>query len=75
MLKNGTQFSAYREDPLGWLDSPTPFEEIRNKFMRNVEFSKTVSEKNALKALGMFEHLEDIDKVTKIVKLLVRSKH
>jgi 2-methylcitrate dehydratase PrpD len=73
-LKDGREFSAYREDPLGWLDSPTPFEEIRNKFMRNVEFSKTVPEKNALKALGMFEHLEDVEKVAKIVKLLVPSK-
>jgi hypothetical protein len=42
--------------------------------MRNVEFSKTVPEKNALKALGMFEHLEDVEKVAKIVKLLVPSK-
>jgi 2-methylcitrate dehydratase PrpD len=73
-LKNGSQFSAYREDPLGWLDSPTPLEEIRNKFMRNVEFSQTVSQKNAVKALGMFEHLEDVDKVAKIVKLLVAGK-
>ena len=47
-LKNGQEFSAYREDPLGWLDSPTSFEEIRNKFMRNVEFSKTVPQKNAV---------------------------
>jgi 2-methylcitrate dehydratase PrpD len=73
-LKDGREFSAYREDPLGWLDSPTPFEEIRKKFMRNVEFSKTVPEKKALKALGMFEHLEDVEKVAKIVKLLVPSK-
>jgi 2-methylcitrate dehydratase PrpD len=74
-LKNSQQFSAYREDPLGWLDSPTPIEEIRNKFMRNMEFSKMVSTKNAQKALGMFEHLEDVDKVSKIVKLLVLGKH
>ena len=73
-LKDGQEFSAYREDPLGWLDSPTPIEEIKNKFMRNVEFSKTVSQKNALKALVMFEHLEDVDKVAKIVRLLVASK-
>jgi 2-methylcitrate dehydratase PrpD len=71
-LKNGRKFEAHREEaPLGWLDSPTSFEEIKNKFMRNVEFSKTVSEKNGLKALGMFEHLEEVDKVAKIVKLLV----
>jgi 2-methylcitrate dehydratase PrpD len=73
-LKNGQEFSAYREDPLGWLDTPIPFEEITHKFMRNVEFSKTVSDKNALKALTMFEHLEDIDKVAKIVKLLGAPK-
>ena len=73
-LKNGQEFSAYREDPLGWLDSPTPFQEIRNKFMRNIEFSKTVSKKNGEKALGLLERLEDIDKVSKIIKLLVADQ-
>ena len=70
-LKDGRELSAYREYPLGWLRSPTPFEEIKNKFMKNVNFSKTVSQKNALKALDMFEHLEEVDRVAKIVKLLV----
>ncbi|HVN97577.1 MAG TPA: MmgE/PrpD family protein [Syntrophorhabdaceae bacterium] len=73
-LKNGQELSAYREDPLGWLDAPTPFEEIKNKFMRNIEFSKTVSKQNGQKALSMFEHLEDVDKVSKIIRLLVPSK-
>jgi hypothetical protein len=30
-----------------------------------------VSQKNALKALDMFEHLEEVDRVAKIVKLLI----
>lgn len=70
-MKDGREFSAYREDPKGWLDSPTPFEEVREKFMRNVEFSKTVPLKRAKEALGMIERLEEIDDVGGIARLLV----
>lgn len=70
-MKDGREFSAYREDPLGWLDSPTPLEEIKNKFMRNVEFSKTVPIKKAEEALAMLDNLEKIDDIAELVKLLV----
>ena len=69
-LKDGQEFSAYREDPLGWLDSPTPMEKIIRKFWRNVDFSKTVTRKNAGEALSMLERLEDVDDVSDIVGLL-----
>lgn len=70
-LKDGQEFEAYREVPLGWLDSPTPMEEITGKFIRNVEFSKTVPVEKAKTALTMFLNLEDVNNVADVVKLLV----
>jgi 2-methylcitrate dehydratase PrpD len=70
-MKDGREFSAYRDYPKGWLKDPSSMDEIKGKFWRNVEFAGTVSKKNAEKAVAMIEHLEDVDNVSKITKLLV----
>lgn len=50
--------------------APLTPEEKRQKFMSNVEFSKTVPLRNAEKALGMLEKLEEVDDVSEITELL-----
>jgi len=71
-MKDGREFSASRNaDPRGFLSNPLTREEIKEKFRANIDFSKTVSRKNAEKALAMLENLEEIDDASKIVKLLV----
>jgi 2-methylcitrate dehydratase PrpD len=71
-MKDGREFSAYKDTPVkGWLRNPMSREEIKNKYWRNVDFSKTVSSKNAEKALAMIENLEEADDVSELIKLFV----
>jgi 2-methylcitrate dehydratase PrpD len=70
-MKDGQEFSASIDAPRGTIHHPLTKEEIRDKFWANVDFSKTVSRKNAQEALAMLENLEEVDNVSKIVKLLV----
>jgi 2-methylcitrate dehydratase PrpD len=68
---DGQEFTAQRDAPKGRTDNPLTRDEVNEKFMANVAFSKTVSREKAQKALNLLENLEEIDDVTKIVKLLV----
>ena len=55
----------------GRLDNPLTWDEIKEKFMANVAFSRTVAPNRAEEALAMLESLEEIDHVAKIVAALV----
>jgi 2-methylcitrate dehydratase PrpD len=71
-MKDGREFYAYEDVAKGHpLEKPLSKEEIEEKFRSNVAFSKTVSEENAEKVLDMLNNLEEIDDITKVVKLLV----
>jgi 2-methylcitrate dehydratase PrpD len=70
-MKDGREFSAYRDYPKGWLKDPASMGEIKGKFWRNVEFAGTVPKKNSEEAIAMIEHLEDIEDVSIIAQLLV----
>jgi len=70
-LKNGEVITGHAEKQRGYLDNPLTKEEIIDKFWKCVDFSKTVSRQNAEKALAMLENLEEIDKISRIVDLLV----
>lgn len=51
--------------------SPLSIDDLKAKFMHNVAFSQTVSEKNAEKILSLIENLEEVDKVTELMDLMV----
>jgi 2-methylcitrate dehydratase PrpD len=71
-MKDGREFYAYEDVAKGHpLEKPLSKEEIEGKFRSNVVFSKTVSKENAEKVLDMLNNLEEIDDITKVVKLLV----
>jgi 2-methylcitrate dehydratase PrpD len=70
-LKDGKEFSTHVDAPRGRLLYPLTKDEIKEKFRRNVAFSKTVSRKKGEEVLIMLDALEEVDDVTKIVKLLV----
>lgn len=66
ILKDGKEyFSAPDKRQL------TTMNEIKEKFMTNVTFSKTVTDRNAKAALNMLENLEEIDDINQIIKLIV----
>ncbi len=71
-MKDGREFTEHVNRPLGnELEHPLTREAKTEKFLTNASFSKKVNIKNAEKALGMLERLEEIDDITRIIKLLV----
>lgn len=71
-MKDGKEY--YKQVDIPWgNDTATPLtqEEKRQKFLNNAAFSKMVAPKRAEKALGMLERLEEIDRVDKVIRLLV----
>ncbi|HEY77656.1 MAG TPA: MmgE/PrpD family protein [Dehalococcoidia bacterium] len=71
-MKDGRDFSESVDNPKGFpFNSPMSRNEINDKFRSNVDFSQTVTERNAEKALKLLENLEELDNVNKIVELLV----
>jgi 2-methylcitrate dehydratase PrpD len=70
-MNDGREFYARSDRPLGSANRPLTREEIKDKFLANVDFSKTISRKKAKKVLTMLENLEKIDNVSEITKLLV----
>jgi len=71
-MKDGREHFAHVAAPKGDpIEKPLTKEEIEEKFRTNVAFSKTVTNENAEAALDMLKNLEEIDDITKVVKLLV----
>lgn len=60
--------SSHKGDPI---NSPLSKDEIFSKYISQIEFSKTVSRKNAEKILQYVEKLEEVDSMKKVMKLLV----
>ena len=71
-MKDGREFSEFNDAPKGHpLKNPMSKDDIKAKYMANVDFSRTVTRNNAQKALGLLEQLEELDNVNKIPELLV----
>jgi hypothetical protein len=71
-MKNGRIFSDFTDSPKGnSVNNPISKDEIIAKFWANVEFSQTVTRKNADRLLTLLGNLEGLDQVDRIVELLV----
>ncbi len=71
-MKDGRDYFASVSSAKGdSIEKPLTEKEIKNKFKDNVLFSKKLTEPKAESVLKMLEQLEEIDDVSKIVKLLV----
>jgi 2-methylcitrate dehydratase PrpD len=70
-MKDGQIFSAHTERPHDNTGKPADRQQLRDKFMANVDFSRTLSYKNATRALALLEKLEEIDDISEITGLLV----
>jgi len=70
-MKDKREFSEYLDLPM---HKPTPKEvtmdDIKEKFLNNIDYSKEVPRENAEKAFSMLERLEDINNVAEIIDLL-----
>jgi 2-methylcitrate dehydratase PrpD len=70
-MNDGQIFSAHTERPHDNSGKPANRQQLRDKFMANVDFSRTVSSKNAAKVFNLLENLEEIDNLSEITSLLV----
>jgi 2-methylcitrate dehydratase PrpD len=72
IMKDGREFSEFTDAPKGHsVRNPMSKDEIIAKFWANVEFSQTVTKKNADRLLTLLGNLEGLDQVNRIVELLV----
>jgi len=70
-MKNGQEYKEFMDVAKGHpLKKPFTAKDIEEKFKANVAFSKTISEKNSEKVLDLLRHLEDVDDVSRLMKLL-----
>ena len=73
-MRDGEVFSAHTDMPKGdFYHTPLSEEEIREKYRANIAFSQTVPKKNAEKALGIIERLEELIDVRELTSLLVKA--
>lgn len=71
-MKSGQELHSSVDFPKGYpFSSQMSKDEIRDKFRSNIEFTQMVSMNNAEEWLNLVEHLEEIDNVRDMVKLLV----
>jgi 2-methylcitrate dehydratase PrpD len=74
IMKNGKTYSAQTDFPKGdFRKTPLTGDEVRAKYRSNVAFSQTVAPRNAEKALGIIERLEELKDVRELTKLLVKE--
>ena len=67
-MKDGREFSKFTDAPEHGLQGR---DEIKDKFMYQVEFSKTVTPSNAEKIIKLLENLEEVNDVRQIVELTI----
>ena len=72
-MVNGKEYASTFTHPgrRGTPAYPLSKKELYEKFWNNINFIETVPERNAEKALDMLENLEQVDDVSKIIKLLI----
>jgi 2-methylcitrate dehydratase PrpD len=71
IMKDSREFDRFTEIAKGDPRNPISREELLAKYWMNIEFSHTISKKNAEKVLKMVEDLENLDSVKKLVDLLI----
>ncbi len=71
-LKNGSEYNARVDMPKGHgVLTPLSYAEKKTKFFDNVRFSGMVPVGKAEEAVELLEHIEEVDNVSKIFRLLV----
>ena len=70
-MTDGREFTESKGPPREWVKTPITKEKILQKFWHQVDFSKTVSQKNAQKVLDLIDNLESVKDVKQIIRFLV----
>jgi 2-methylcitrate dehydratase PrpD len=71
-MKDGKELFNEEDYPKGDpVYNPISINEIREKFMKNVAYSKTVSEENAKRIINLINNLEEVKGIGDLIELLV----
>jgi 2-methylcitrate dehydratase PrpD len=74
-MKDGQMIASHVDVPKGDMrKTPLTADEIKAKYLSNMDFSRIVSRKNAQKAMDVIEKLEEVKDVGKLSALLVKDK-
>jgi 2-methylcitrate dehydratase PrpD len=71
IMKDGSEYDEFTEIAKGDPRNPMSKEELIDKYWTNIEFSRTISRENAEKVLNIVEDLENLDRVKKLINLLI----
>jgi len=70
-MKQGYEYEKQIDMPRGnGIYTPLSKDDMRKKYFDNVAFSKTVSMYNAKKVLDLLEHIEKLDSMGRVIRLL-----
>lgn len=70
VLKDGRELEFFRENPVGWLDDPVGYDDVVDKYWRNVRFNGALPQRQAERALELIQKLEDVPDVAELAKQL-----
>jgi 2-methylcitrate dehydratase PrpD len=70
-LTDGRQLTEYKAEPREFAVKPTPQEQIIAKFRRQVDWSKTVSQKRAESVLELLQDIEKLKDMSQVQKFMV----
>jgi 2-methylcitrate dehydratase PrpD len=68
-MKDGARLSERMTVAKGDIISPLSRDELRTKFLAQIEFSQVIQQQNAEKLLALLERLEDVESVGQITEL------
>ena len=71
-MKDGQVYSEYVARPLGEPSRPLPQEKLVEKFMKQAEFSGSITTADAEKAIELLEDLENMDTINSIIRLCIK---
>jgi 2-methylcitrate dehydratase PrpD len=69
-MRDGREYIEDRGASRDWITNPISKSKILEKFWHQIEFSKTVSEKNARQVLDLVDNIEQVDDISRIVRLM-----
>lgn len=70
VLKDGRELEFFRENPVGWLDDPVGYDDVVDKYWRNVRFNGALPHHQAERALELIQNLEDVPDVAELARQL-----
>ena len=67
---DGQEFESFRDKPSGWLTNPIGYDDVVEKFWRNIRFKETFPQEQGNHVLEIINDLENVENVTVLAESL-----